>query len=86
MSCADFPSSQQYIGAAVQDLSVITELDFEQPNALWSRVFDDGAKERFVANLSDNMKGVKSPEVLARAISVLYVLICLFSIHSLVHT
>lgn len=41
-------------------------VDFEQPRALWQKVFDDGAKERFVRNIAGHLKGVKSPEVKAR--------------------
>jgi catalase len=61
---------EQYIGAAVADLSFITELDFEQPRALWTRVFDDGAKERFVSNLSGALSQVKSEAVKARTLAL----------------
>ncbi|SCZ97951.1 BZ3500_MvSof-1268-A1-R1_Chr7-3g09648 [Microbotryum saponariae] len=54
---------EQFLGGAVQDLSVITELDFVQPRALWQRVFDDSAKERFVNNVSGHMGGIKSESI-----------------------
>ncbi|KAM0756085.1 catalase-domain-containing protein [Meredithblackwellia eburnea MCA 4105] len=63
-------SHEQYLGAASWDLSFVTELDFEQPRVLWTRVFDDGARDRFVANLSGHLGGVKSAEVKARTLSV----------------
>ena len=45
-------------------------MDFEQPRALWQKVFDDGAKERFVNNVSVHLKGVKSKEILERQCEV----------------
>ena len=64
---------EQFIGGAVLDLSVITELDFEQPRVLWERVYDDAAKERFVQNVAGHLGGAKSAEVKARTLSVLCV-------------
>ncbi|KAK4701574.1 catalase, partial [Phenoliferia sp. Uapishka_3] len=61
---------EQYLGAAVADLSFVSELDFEQPRTLWTRVFDDGAKERFVQNIAGHLGGVKSDDVKARTLSV----------------
>jgi catalase len=46
--------------------SEVNELDFEQPRALWSKVFDDGARERLVQNLAGHLSGAKSAEVKAR--------------------
>jgi catalase len=62
---------EKYIGAAVADLSFITELDFEQPRELWSRVFTDDARARFVGNVAGHFGAVKSAEVKARTLSVL---------------
>lgn len=59
-----------FLGNALYDLSEITELDFEQPRALWSKVFDDGARERLVNNLAGHLGGAKSGEVKARQLSV----------------
>lgn len=64
-------SHEQYLGAAVADLSILTELDFEQPRTLWERVYDEGAKTRYVENVSGHLGAVKSAEVKARALSVL---------------
>jgi hypothetical protein len=41
-------------------------VDFEQPRALWQKVFDDGAKERFVSNIAGHLGGAKSKEIKAR--------------------
>ncbi|ORY91583.1 catalase [Leucosporidium creatinivorum] len=61
---------EQFTGAAVADLSTITELDFQQPNALWSKVFDDGARERFISNVAGHLGGVKSAAVKERTLAV----------------
>ncbi|PLW11523.1 hypothetical protein PCANC_13111 [Puccinia coronata f. sp. avenae] len=54
-----FPGDHEvFIGQAVADLSTVTELDFEPARALWSKVFDDGAKERFVKNVSGHLGNV----------------------------
>ncbi|KAH8930177.1 catalase [Atractiella rhizophila] len=61
---------EQFIGAAAADLSYITELDFEQPRVLWQRVFDDGAKERFVKNVAGHLGSAKSVEIKNRQLAV----------------
>ncbi|KDN33956.1 hypothetical protein RSAG8_12955, partial [Rhizoctonia solani AG-8 WAC10335] len=57
-------------GAAVVDLSDLTELDFEQPRALWQKVMNDDAKERFVKNVAGHLGNAKSKDVKARQLSV----------------
>lgn len=64
-------SHEQYVGAAVADLSFVTDLDFEQPRELWTRVFDEAAKERFVNNIAGHFGDVKSPAVKARTLAML---------------
>jgi len=61
---------EKYLGHAQAELSEVTELDFEQPRALWTKVFDDGARERFVNNVAGHLGGAKSKEVIARQLSV----------------
>ncbi|KAF8493591.1 catalase [Gautieria morchelliformis] len=61
---------EQFLGGATLDLSEVTELDFEQPRALWSKVMDDGARERLVQNFAGHLGGAKSAEVKARQLSV----------------
>ncbi|THG95993.1 hypothetical protein EW026_g5753, partial [Hermanssonia centrifuga] len=59
-----------WLGNANVDLSFITELDFEQPRALWQKVFNDTDKEHFVGNVAGHLGNVKSPIVKARQLSV----------------
>jgi catalase len=39
-------------GDAITFLSEIRPEDFNAPRKLWEKVFDDGAKERFISNIS----------------------------------
>ncbi|TFK65982.1 catalase [Pluteus cervinus] len=59
-----------FVGSAYRDLSEITELDFEQPRALWSKVWNDSQREAYVQNVSGHFGNVKSAEVKARQLSV----------------
>jgi len=59
-----------WLGYAGADLSFITELDFEQPRALWEKVFDDTQKSHYVSNVAGHLGNVKSPIVKARQLSV----------------
>jgi catalase len=61
---------ETFIGAAYRHLSEVTELDFEQPRALWSKVWNDAQREAYVQNVAGHFKNVKSPEVKARQLSV----------------
>jgi catalase len=61
---------ETFVGGAWRDLSEITELDFEQPRALWSKVWNDKERETYVQNVSGHFKNVKSSEVKARQLSV----------------
>lgn len=55
----NFPGDHEvFIGQAVADLSEVTELDFEPARELWSKVFDDGAKARFIKNVSGHLGNV----------------------------
>ncbi|KAG2068674.1 catalase-domain-containing protein [Suillus decipiens] len=60
---------ETWLGGAFWDLSEITELDFEQPGALYRDVMDEGARTRLVANVAGHLGGAKSAEVKARALS-----------------
>ncbi|KAI8460794.1 catalase [Phakopsora pachyrhizi] len=59
-----------FLGEAQRVLSKITELDFEQPNALWNKVFDEGAKERFVNAIVGHLGAVTKPEIIDRQLSI----------------
>ena len=41
-------------------------VDFEQPWTLWTKAFDDTAKNHYVSNVAGHLGGVKSPEIKAR--------------------
>ena len=60
----------QFTGTAVTFLSEIREEDFNAPRALWDKVFDDGAKERFVKNVSGHMENCKEKEIIKRQIAI----------------
>ena len=45
-------------------------VDFEQPRALWQRVFSDTDRENYVKNVSAHLKGVKTKEILERQCEV----------------
>jgi len=61
---------EAFIGGAYRDLSQITELDFEQPRNLYTKVFDDAAREALVQNIAGHFGGVKSEEIRARQLAV----------------
>jgi len=61
---------EAFVGGTWRDLSIVTELDFEQPRALWSKVWGDKEREAYVQNVSGHFKNVKSPEVKVRQLSV----------------
>jgi len=67
----DISEHEQFLGGAVQDLSEVTELDFEQPRDLYERVFTDEEKANFVNNVSGHLGGCKSEEVKKRVLSCL---------------
>jgi catalase len=59
-----------FAGHAVTFLSEIREEDFVAPRALWERVFDDGAKERFVKNVAGHMENCRVEEIIKRQIGI----------------
>ncbi|KAF8191312.1 catalase [Pholiota molesta] len=61
---------EAFVGGAWRDLSEITELDFEQPRALWSKVWNDAQREAYVQNVAGHFGGVKDAAVKARQLSV----------------
>ncbi|KAG6808736.1 hypothetical protein H0H92_003061 [Tricholoma furcatifolium] len=61
---------ENFVGGAYRDLSEITELDFEQPRALWSNVWNDQQREAYVQNVAGHFGGVKSAAVKERQLSV----------------
>ncbi|KAF6760383.1 catalase [Ephemerocybe angulata] len=61
---------ENFIGGAWRDLSQITELDFEQPRALWSKVWNDQQREAYVKNIAAHFGNVKSAEIKARQLAI----------------
>jgi catalase len=59
-----------FIGNAVTFLSQIRPEDFNAPRALWEKVFDDGARERFINNVAGKMEVCKDKEILKRQITI----------------
>ena len=59
-----------FINDAVTFLSEIRPEDFNAPRALWEKVFDDKAKERFIGNVSGHMANCKKEEILKRQIAI----------------
>ncbi|KAL8692995.1 MAG: hypothetical protein Q9218_002084 [Villophora microphyllina] len=60
----------QFTTDAVTFLSEIRPEDFQAPRALYERVFDEGAKERLVHNMSGHMSNCKDEEILKRMIAI----------------
>ncbi|KAK7530419.1 CAT1 catalase [Phyllosticta citricarpa] len=59
-----------FIGEAVTFLSEIRPEDFNAPRALWERVFDDGARERFIKTVSGHMANCRKEEIIKRQIAI----------------
>jgi len=59
-----------WTGYARSHLYEITELDFEQPRALYTKVLSDKDREHLIQNVSGFLALVKSPEIKARQLSV----------------
>jgi catalase len=59
-----------FTGEAVTWLSEIKPEDFNAPRALWEKVFDDGARERFIKNISGHMETCTEKEIIKRQIGI----------------
>jgi len=59
-----------FSGEAITFLSEIRPEDFNAPRILWEKVFDDGAKERFIGNVSGHMKNCRKEEIIKRQIGI----------------
>lgn len=59
-----------FSGNAITFLSEVRPEDFNAPRALWEKVFDDGAKERFVSNVAGKMAVCPNKEILKRQIAI----------------
>ncbi|KAE9983511.1 hypothetical protein EG328_009851 [Venturia inaequalis] len=59
-----------FTGEAITFMSEIRPEDFNAPRALWEKVFDDGAKERFIKNISGHMENCSDKEIIKRQIGI----------------
>lgn len=59
-----------FTGEAVTFLSEIRPEDFNAPRVLWQKVFDDGAKERFINNVAGKMEVCPEKEFIKRQIAI----------------
>jgi catalase len=55
---------------AITYLSEVRPEDFNAARALWEKVFDDGAKERFINNVSGHMQNCRKEEIIKRQIGI----------------
>ena len=60
----------QFTTDAVTFLSAIHPEDFNAPRALWEKVWDEGARERFIGNVSGHMANCHSEEIIKRQIAI----------------
>ncbi|KAF2430982.1 CAT1 catalase [Tothia fuscella] len=59
-----------FVGEAVTFLSEIRPEDFNAPRALWEKVWDEPARERFISNISGHMENCKHEEAIKRQIGI----------------
>ena len=59
-----------FTGNAIAYLSEIRPEDFNAPRALWEKVFDDGARERWIENVSGHMTNCSEKEIIKRQIGI----------------
>ncbi|KAI9756915.1 MAG: hypothetical protein M4579_003669 [Chaenotheca gracillima] len=60
-----------FAGNAVTFLSEVRPEDFNAPRALWEKVWDEPARERFIGNISGHMANCREPEIIKREIGIL---------------
>ena len=67
----DYDSTHgHFTGQAITFLSTIRPEDFVAPRALWEKVWDEPARERFVNNVAGKMEMCKDQEILKRQIAI----------------
>lgn len=59
-----------FVSQAVAFLSEIREEDFNAPRALWEKVWDEPARERFINNISGHMANCTKDEIIKRQIAI----------------
>ncbi|MCJ1352420.1 MAG: hypothetical protein MMC33_002404 [Icmadophila ericetorum] len=59
-----------FIGECITFLSEIRPEDFNAPRALWEKVYDEGAKDRMIKNISGHMANCTDKEIIKRQIAI----------------
>ncbi len=59
-----------FTGQAISFLSEIRSEDFNAPRALWEKVWDEGARNRFINNVAGKMEVCPNKEILKRQIAI----------------
>jgi catalase len=59
-----------FTGDAITFLSEIRKEDFNAPRNLWEKVFDDGARKRFIETVSGHMSKCSDKEIIKRQIAI----------------
>ena len=59
-----------FVGQAVVYMSEIRPEDFNAPRALWEKVFDEAARERFIKNISGHMENCSNKDIIKRQIGI----------------
>lgn len=59
-----------FIGEAISFLSEIRPEDFNAPRALWEKVWDEPARQRFIGNISGHMANCRKEEIIKRQIAI----------------
>ena len=59
-----------FIGKTVTFMTEIRPEDFNAPRALWEKVWDEGARERFIKNVSGHMSNCHSEEIIKRQTAI----------------
>jgi len=59
-----------FVAQAVSFLSAIRPEDFNAPRNLWTKVFSDGERKRWIETVSNHMSTVKDKEIIKRQIAI----------------
>jgi len=59
-----------FIGNTITFMSEIRPEDFNAPRALWEKVWDEPARQRFIHNISGHMSTCRYKEIIAREITI----------------
>jgi catalase len=60
----------EFVTEAVSFLSEIRPEDFNAPRALWEKVWDEDARQRFITNMTGHMANCREEEIIKRQIGI----------------